>query len=309
MGSIIVVTAPSGCGKSTLINAYMKADKNASFAISHTTRAMRGSEQDGVEYHFIDEPTFKQMIAGSEFVEWALVHDNYYGTSKQELESVGDGKTLILDIDVQGAVALQKMNVEALFVFIKPPSIEDLKRRLVGRNTDTEDVIEKRLWNARRELEYAHLFHTVIVNSELEKAQKEFDEVISAYQQRVVQTAQAESVASSDNEKLSDNEQVDTTSEQGVVGSEAIENNSESKNTLESDAVLDSVEESAAADDTSESLALDDSIESMVDTIDTTQELEATGSSESLENEDIGTDDEGFAADVDDENKELNAEG
>ncbi len=189
MGSIIVVTAPSGCGKSTLINAYMKSDKNASFAISHTTREKRGGEQDDVEYHFIDVPTFKQMIASGEFVEWALVHDNYYGTSKTELENVAGDKTIILDIDVQGAVALQKMNIDALFIFVEPPSIEELKNRLKDRNTDKDDVIEKRVWNAKRELEYTHLFDTVIVNSELDKAQAEFNESIASYKDEMAQKA------------------------------------------------------------------------------------------------------------------------
>ncbi len=268
MGSIIVITAPSGSGKSTLINAYMKSNKNASFAISHTTRAMRGQEQDGVEYHFIDEPTFKQMIASSEFVEWALVHDNYYGTSKQELENVPNGHTLILDIDVQGAVALQKMNIEALFIFVKPPSIEDLKARLVDRNTDSEDVIEKRLWNARRELEYAHLFNTVIINEELEKAQKEFDGAISEYENRVIESVEPETQAT----------------EKALVNEVADDERADGEN-VESTEALDTA-------DSVENISVDDSVES-----------DSLADDSNIENKDIDTS-EDISVDVDNENKE-----
>ncbi len=270
MGSIIVVTAPSGCGKSTLINAYMKVNQNTSFAISHTTRAIRGREQDGVEYHFVDVPTFKKMISNHEFIEWALVHDNYYGTSKKELENIADGHTIILDIDVQGAVALQKMNVDALFVFIKPPSIEDLKNRLVGRNTDSEDVIEKRLWNARRELENEHLFHTVIVNSELDKAQKKFDEVILAYQERVIETPQTDSAEPQDvantNEPVVDNE------------SGNIENNGDNiaDNTIETEndnaEVVDSGDEVSTVDDIAENAEADNIEANNSDSVDSENE-------------------------------------
>ncbi len=304
MGSVVVVTAPSGCGKSTLINAYMKANQNASFVISHTTRAVRGSEQDGVEYHFIDVQTFKQMISNHEFVEWAEVHGNYYGTSKKELENVGDGKILILDIDVQGAVTLQRINVEALFIFIKPPSIEDLKNRLVGRNTDNEDVIQKRLWNARRELENEHLFHTVIVNAELDKAQKEFDEAISNYQNRVVETVAVEPKSVSVAESNNDDDVATTTIENVETASESLDSESAVAENLEANSESqDAEEESMAAD----SLDTDDNDTNKSIETDISQDESESESGEIEADNNIESVDE--AVDAQDENKELNSEG
>ena len=181
MASIVIVTAPSGCGKTTLINGYIKKNKDVLFAISHTTREKRKDEEDGTHYHFVDVKIFEAMIQENKFIEWAKVHDNYYGTSKEELEKGTENKTIILDIDVQGALALQKINVEALYIFIKPPSIKSLKERLIKRNSDKEDTIEKRIWNAKRELEYEYAFNTVIINEQLDKTQKIFDETISNY--------------------------------------------------------------------------------------------------------------------------------
>ncbi len=181
MGFVIIVVAPSGCGKSTLIGEYIKNNKDTKFSISYTTRQKRGNEKDGVHYHFVDVDTFKQMIENGSFLEWAQVHDNYYGTSKNEIETLEDNQTLILDIDVQGAIAAQRLGIKALYIFIKPPSIESLKERLQKRASDTNDVIEKRLWNAKRELEYEYAFDTVIVNDELTKTQIEFNNLIDNY--------------------------------------------------------------------------------------------------------------------------------
>jgi guanylate kinase len=185
-GILFIVSAPSGAGKSTICSGVMIADTNIRFAISHTTRAPRDGEDDGVDYHFTDLETFKRMADSGEFLEWAEVHGNYYGTSSKMLEAMLEsGVDIFHDIDVQGAVQLREKLPDAVYIFILPPSIKALGERLSGRGTDSEDVIARRLDNARGEIESYSLYDYVILNDSLDEAVADFRSVISASRLRV----------------------------------------------------------------------------------------------------------------------------
>ncbi|XP_024374563.1 uncharacterized protein [Physcomitrium patens] len=176
----VVICGPSGVGKGTLIGRLMKdfPDKFG-FSVSHTTRAPRAKEIDGVHYHFTTRPVMEQEIKEGKFLESAEVHGNLYGTSWAAVEAVADaGKICILDIDVQGAQAVRNSGLKATYIFIKPPAPEEeeLEKRLRGRDTETEEQIQKRLKNAKKELERAKdptLFDYILVNAELDQAYEE----------------------------------------------------------------------------------------------------------------------------------------
>ncbi|EKV56643.1 guanylate kinase [Brachyspira hampsonii 30446] len=181
MSNIVVITAPSAAGKTTLIKKYMANHSNAVFSVSHTTRTKRENEVDGKDYYFIDKEKFEAMISDGEFIEWALVHDNYYGTSFRELEKADDeNNILILDIDIQGALYIKEKGIEANYIFITPPSMEILKKRLEDRGTETEESIKLRIWNAKRELEYKDQFDVIIENDDIEEAYKKLEEAINS---------------------------------------------------------------------------------------------------------------------------------
>ena len=149
-GILFVVSAPSGAGKSTICAEVMRHDPNLRFAISHTTREPRTGEQDGVDYNFISQDEFRRMADSGEFIEWAEVHGNSYGTSKDMLKALlAEGSDIIHDIDVQGAALLRGALPEAVYIFILPPSIKTLERRLSSRSTDGPEVVARRLLNAR----------------------------------------------------------------------------------------------------------------------------------------------------------------
>lgn len=175
---MFVVTGPSGCGKSSLIHQVMRDLRNVRFSVSHTTRPRRPSEQEGRDYHFIGRPEFERMIAKKQFVEWALVHGHYYGTSKKEIEEKGAIGDLILDIDVQGARQIKSSPLPAVFVFILPPKYEELRKRLRDRGEDGPDIIDRRLRNAKREIRYYADFDYVIINNKLDRAVLELESVI-----------------------------------------------------------------------------------------------------------------------------------
>lgn len=182
MGSIVIITAPSAAGKTTLIKKYMSLHKEAEFSVSHTSREKRKNEVHGKDYYFITKEDFKNMIDNSEFIEWAEVHGDFYGTSVNEIKKSEDsGKLLILDIDVQGALYLKSKGVKANYIFISPPSIEEIKRRLLERKTETEETLERRIFDAKREMEYIKEFDVVIINDDLEKSYKELEEAIIKY--------------------------------------------------------------------------------------------------------------------------------
>lgn len=175
-GKLIIFSAPSGSGKSTIINYLLTQNLNLTFSISATSRAPRGTEQNGVEYFFLTPEEFKQRIANDEFLEYEEVYkDRFYGTLKAQVEKqLAAGQNVIFDVDVVGGCNIKKFYGDrALSVFIQPPSLEELRKRLTGRGTDAPEVIESRLAKATFELSYAEKFDVVIVNDNLEKAQAE----------------------------------------------------------------------------------------------------------------------------------------
>ncbi|MDR1602341.1 MAG: guanylate kinase [Tannerella sp.] len=175
-GKLIIFSAPSGSGKSTIINYLLECRLPLAFSVSATSRAPRGQERDGVEYYFMSPEVFRKKIAGGEFVEYEEVYkDIFYGTLKSEIQRIaGTGRHAVFDIDVVGACNLKKQfGDRALSIFVQPPSIEELRRRLELRRTDTPENVARRLEKAAYELGFASWFDVVIVNSNLEKAQTE----------------------------------------------------------------------------------------------------------------------------------------
>ena len=176
MGKLIIFSAPSGSGKSTIINYLLQQNLNLAFSISATSRPPRGTEQNGVEYFFLSPEEFRQRIANDEFLEYEEVYaDRFYGTLKEQVEKQSAaGQNVIFDVDVLGGCNIKKFYGErALSVFIQPPSVEELRKRLNGRGTDAPEVIESRIARAEYELGFADKFDVVIVNDDLEKAQAE----------------------------------------------------------------------------------------------------------------------------------------
>ena len=172
-GKLIIFSAPSGSGKSTIINIVLQKEFNLEFSISATSRAPRGEEKDGVEYYFLSSEEFKEKIKNNELVEWEEVYPGtFYGTLKSEVDRIAaKGNNIIFDLDVVGGLNLKKMYGEqALSIFIQPPSIEELEKRLTSRGTDSPDKIKERLAKANEELSYANKFDTVIINDDLNKA-------------------------------------------------------------------------------------------------------------------------------------------
>ena len=184
-GNLFVVAAPSGSGKSTLVKALMEVDAGVVPSISHTTRAPRGQEVDGREYHFVDDATFQRMVRDGAFFEWAQVHDHYYGTSRKAVEALlRDGRDVVLEIDWQGALQIRKLFPDAVLVFILPPSLQELRARLERRGEDTHDVIEQRLVNAQRELDQVYHFDYVIINRLFERALFDLKTIVHAQRLR-----------------------------------------------------------------------------------------------------------------------------
>ena len=178
-GAIFVVSAPSGAGKTTLCRMLTRRLQRIEHSISYTTRSPRPGEIDGKDYYFVDRDEFMKMVESGEFLEWAEVHGNLYGTSKDRLmERVNRGIDVILDIDTQGARQIRKQGIDATFVFILPPSMEVLKERLVNRGADTEEVIKRRLKNAIKEITDYKQYDYVIINDKLESAFEELKAVV-----------------------------------------------------------------------------------------------------------------------------------
>jgi len=178
-GKLFVVAAPSGAGKSTLVKALLANEPQLAVSVSHTTRAPRGQEQDGREYHFTDVATFQRMVGDGQFFEHAHVHGNWYGTSRRSVESLlAAGKDVVLEIDYQGALQIRTLFPAALLVFILPPSWDELAQRLRGRGEDAAEVIAQRLANARNEVAQAPKFDFVIINGSLDKALAELRAVV-----------------------------------------------------------------------------------------------------------------------------------
>lgn len=181
----VVISAPSGAGKSTLIHRLLEESNLLDFAVSSTTRRMREGERDGTDYHFITPEQFQQEIDSDGFVEWAVVHGNYYGTSKKELDRIcRSGKIPLFDVDVQGARSLRRNLDSAVFIFILPPSLQELERRLRNRNTDSEEQIALRLGQACAEMRQSSLFDYIVINSDVEQALTDLRAIIRASQLR-----------------------------------------------------------------------------------------------------------------------------
>lgn len=175
-GKLIIFSAPSGSGKSTIINYLLKQNLNLHFSISATSRAPRGTEKNGIEYYFLSPEEFRTRIAAGDFLEYEEVYtDKYYGTLKSEVDRIlHEGNNVIFDVDVVGGCNIKKQYGDrALSVFIHPPCIETLRQRLEGRGTDTPEVIEYRIAKAEYEMSFANKFDVILVNDDLETAQKE----------------------------------------------------------------------------------------------------------------------------------------
>ncbi len=191
-GNLFVVAAPSGAGKSSLVKSLMEIDSHLVVSISHTTRKPRGQEQDGREYHFVDEATFRRMVAADEFFEWAEVHGNLYGSSKAVVQAlVAGGQDVMLEVDWQGALQIKKLFPNAVLIFILPPSYQELALRLNRRGEDGREAIAQRLVNARHEVAQAKHFDFVIINALFETAV--FDLKTVVHSQRLKYAAQLRS--------------------------------------------------------------------------------------------------------------------
>ena len=177
-GKIIIITAPSGAGKTSITRYLLDSFSQLAFSISAATRKQRFNEVNGRDYYFLSEKEFNEKIAANEFVEWEMVYEGkYYGTLKSELQRIwNDNKTPLLDIDVKGAIHVQQQHPEnTLVLFIEPPSIDELKRRLHSRGTEDEDSLNARLSKASYELSFKHSFNHVIINTDFEKACNEVE--------------------------------------------------------------------------------------------------------------------------------------
>jgi guanylate kinase len=178
-GKLFVVTAPSGAGKTSLINALLKDDPRLKLSVSYTTRAPRPGERNGREYHFVDDATFLGMRERGEFLESAEVHGFRYGTSKKMIsDALARGDDLILEIDWQGARQVRALYPGCVGIFIHPPSVEELERRMRDRGQDAEAVIRRRLDNAREELAHAGEFEYAIINKDFDTARQQLAEII-----------------------------------------------------------------------------------------------------------------------------------
>ena len=178
-GRLFVITAPSGAGKTSLIDALMRADPSLKLSISYTTRAPRPGEKDGVDYHFVDERTFLAMRGRGEFLESAEVHGYRYGTSKKVIgDALRRGDDLILEIDWQGARQVRAIHPDCVGIFILPPSIEELERRMRARGQDSDAVIRRRLEAARGEMDHAGEFNYAIINKDFDIARHELAQII-----------------------------------------------------------------------------------------------------------------------------------
>jgi len=184
-GNLFVISAPSGSGKTTLVRRLLDTLDDVQFSISFTTRSVRGSERDGIDYHFIAEKSFRSKIEDGEFLEWAEVHGNLYGTSRIETEKVrAGGEDIVMDVDVQGASQVRKAQPDAVTLFIMPPSFGVLEERLRGRRQDSDEVIEGRLNEARHEIHHYKDYDYVLVNDSVERTSELFKAIVLAERMR-----------------------------------------------------------------------------------------------------------------------------
>ncbi|HBH95069.1 MAG TPA: guanylate kinase [Ruminococcaceae bacterium] len=180
-GILFVVSAPAGCGKDTILEKALAKEINLCYSVSATTRAMRAGETEGISYYFKSKEEFEKMIADGELLEHTEYCGNYYGTPEQTVrDSLESGQNVVLKIEIEGAENIKRLIPEAVLIFILPPSMQELKRRLYKRGTEDEETIEKRLKQAEKEISFAENYDYVIVNGELEKAVHDFVSIVSA---------------------------------------------------------------------------------------------------------------------------------
>ena len=185
-GLLLVLSAPSGTGKTTLARRFVAAHPEAAFSVSVTTREPRGAEREGVDYRFVDALSFQRMIERDELVEWAEVHGNFYGSPQSAVERAFSSEGIaVFDIDVQGGQSIQRRYPEAVLVFVLPPSMAELERRLRERGTEGEDAIRRRMLAARSEVEHgARAYDYLVVNDSVERAYAELEAIVSAERSR-----------------------------------------------------------------------------------------------------------------------------
>lgn len=185
-GFLLVISGPSGVGKGTVLHDLMNTQSNLVYSVSATTRKKRDGEIEGVSYFYKSREEFEQMIKEGKFLEYAYVHNNYYGTPKDFVEDkINEGKIVILEIDVQGAVNVKKNTDNGVFIFLAPPSLKELENRIVGRGTETDEDIKLRMHNARKELMYINDYDYLVVNDHLNSAITSVNEIINAEKHRV----------------------------------------------------------------------------------------------------------------------------
>jgi len=184
-GTLFVVSSPSGGGKGTIIRHVLDVVQNLRYSVSYTTRAPRLGEANGREYFFVNRDTFEEMVAAGEFLEWACVHGNFYGTAKNQIiEDTAAGADIILEVDVQGAASVRQLLMDSVSIFILPPSYDVLRQRLITRGTDSPEELELRLRNAPEELKQYSAFDYVIINDEIDRAVGQLASIIYAERAR-----------------------------------------------------------------------------------------------------------------------------
>jgi guanylate kinase len=185
-GLLIIISGPSGAGKGTICKSFMERNKNVALSVSATTRAPRAGEVEGVNYYFMSKDKFKEKIAHNDFLEYAEVYDNFYGTPKSNVEEILEsGKDVILEIDIQGALKVKENTEEGVFIFILPPSMEELKQRIIKRGSETPESLMKRFKSAYKEINYISKYNYAVVNDTVDVAVQKLEAIIAAEKCRV----------------------------------------------------------------------------------------------------------------------------
>jgi len=185
-GLLIIISGPSGAGKGTICKSFMDRNKDVSVSVSATTRAPRKGEVDGVNYHFVSKEKFEEKIKSNDFLEYANVYDNYYGTPKSNVEEILEsGRNVILEIDIQGALKVKENTEEGIFIFILPPSMQELKDRIIKRGSETKESLMKRFKSAYKEINFISKYNYAVVNDKVDIAVEKLEAIISAEKCRV----------------------------------------------------------------------------------------------------------------------------